>query len=109
MATKPGARGGFSRRNKTAKNNMTVEEIVGGASEHLIAAVSFHAALCGAYLAQTTNRSRSAIKFMLMMGDDKEEYWANSSEEFLNALAEMNELLVETCQDLGYLQKPPKP
>lgn len=108
MAPKLGAREGFARRGKTAKNNMTIEEIVGGASEHLIAAVSYHSALCGACLIQTTNRSRSAIKFTLMLGDDKEDYWCNSPEEFLSNLAEMNDILVETCIARGYLQKPPK-
>lgn len=106
MAPKLGARAGFARRNKTAKNNMTIEEIVGGASEHLIAAVSYHSALNGACLMQSTNRSRSAIKFTLMLGDDREEWWCNSPEEFLSNLAEINDLLVETAIEHGHLTKP---
>lgn len=108
MAPKLGARSGFARRNKTAKNNMTIEELLGGVSEHLIAAVSYHAALCGACLIQTTNRSRSAVKFALMLGEDKVEEWCNSPEEATEKLADLNDLLVQTAQELGFLQKPPK-
>lgn len=108
MAPKHTARGGFAGRKKTAKNNMTIEELLGGASEHLIATVSYHAALCGAFFAQTTNKSRSAIKFVLMLGDDKEEWWCNSPEEVISNMAEMSDLLYQTCVDLGFLEKAPK-
>lgn len=106
MAIKNAPIGGFARKNKKARNNMTIEDILGGISEALVAAVSYHAALCGAYFGQGTNRARSAVYWVLKLDDETEKEWANTSGEANTVLADFNQLLVETAVARGYLQGP---
>lgn len=99
-------RGGFASHKKKARNNMEIPDLLVLGTEPLLTAVTYHAALAGACFMQNTNRARSAIKWTLLLDDDREEFWANTPEEAVDALGEINDLLIETCRDRGYLPAP---
>jgi hypothetical protein len=86
-----------------AKQNITVKDILDGVHPELIATVSYHAALCGAFLGQSVNRKGNGVMWVCKLGDDKIGEWANTSEEAIEQLTTLSEILVETCREMGKL------
>lgn len=86
-----------------AKQNITIDDILAGVPEALIASVSYHAAKCGAFMGQSVNRKGTGIMWSFKLGDDKFGEWSNSADEAKEHLAEALEILVDTCKQLGKL------
>lgn len=103
---KKGSRGGFAQHKKKARNNMEIPDILTPNTEALFNSMSYHALLCGACLILNTNKARSAIKIKLLLDDDSIEEWLNTPEEAQEHLFNLNEVLVETARERGYLQAP---
>lgn len=96
---------GFSKLANDHAGHVDVGSILSTNTDPLLVSLLWHCSKLGAYFAQSTNRARSAVQFYIKYEKDEIKRWANTPEEAVEVLSELLEAVVETCEDLGRIEK----
>lgn len=96
---------GFSKLKNDHAGHIDVGSILSTNCDPLLVSLLWHVAKLGAYFGLGTNRARSAVQFYVKYGDETIKEWANTPEEAVEKLASILEAVVETCEDLGRIEK----
>jgi hypothetical protein len=87
------------RLTKGTDNTGGIVELLKPIPDDLLSAVVYHALLTGAYIAWGTNRAVTAVKLTLMLREDNYTVWCNSSEDLLEELTAINDVLATTYKE----------